>query len=380
MTVVKQMKMGGGGHKRAFTLVELLVVIAIIGILIALLLPAVQAAREAARRMQCSNHLKQIGLAVHNFHDSRKGIPPSNYFDHNRSTMWGLIYPYIEQTALYDILLGNYGAGPLTTWPGMWNHATMTQEMRNSLGSVPTYKCPSKRSSGVAVTSNDVPEKPGPQGDYAYVVSVRGATANAGNNLGWWDHGTGSRGDRGGGQPYEWLLAKLPLVASPFQVADSQSGNWEDGSYSPKLTFGSVVDGLSNQLFIGEKHIPLGRVGVCDGTDTGPPGYNQPNSGDCSYLMTGVWKAPSSGRNISSYDDANGIPPYTPLQFPIARSGDFKEDEANPIRTYGFGSYHTGVCPFLLGDGSVQMVSVTTQFSILEAFSMMNDGVAVSLP
>ena len=148
---------------------------------------------------------------------------------------------------------------------------------------------------------------------------------------------------------------------------------------SLKVTFGTITDGLSNQLFIGEKHIPLGRVGKCDSFEVGAA-RNQPNSGDCSYLMTGVWKAPSSGRNISSFDDTNGTPAYSPLQFPIARSGDFKEDEFNPVRSYGFGSYHTGVCPFLLGDGSVHTISSTAPFEILEALSIINDGKAVSLP
>ncbi|MDR1959286.1 MAG: DUF1559 domain-containing protein [Planctomycetaceae bacterium] len=105
----RNVKIGGGGI-RAFTLVELLVVIAIIGILIALLLPAVQAAREAARRMQCSNNLKQIGLAVHNFHSTQNRFPHASQepiFAALRFARGGglaCLLPYIEQQATYDAI------------------------------------------------------------------------------------------------------------------------------------------------------------------------------------------------------------------------------------------------------------------------------------
>ena len=94
--------------RRAFTLVELLVVIAIIGVLVALLLPAVQAARESARRMQCTNNLKQLGLAVHNYHDTYNVFPPQMMnIDANNDRRWGwgaVTLPYIEQSALFDQL------------------------------------------------------------------------------------------------------------------------------------------------------------------------------------------------------------------------------------------------------------------------------------
>lgn len=98
-------------RRHAFTLVELLVVIAIIGVLIALLLPAVQQAREAARRMQCTNNMKQLGLAMHTYHDVVGSLPPAYVFtgdtSHERIALWAwgaMLAPYFEQNSAYDIL------------------------------------------------------------------------------------------------------------------------------------------------------------------------------------------------------------------------------------------------------------------------------------
>lgn len=118
-------------HRKAFTLIELLVVIAIIAILIALLLPAVQQAREAARRTQCTNNLKQIGLAVHNYHDAFNKFPLASLDAGNsRSSAFVSVLPYLDQAnayQLYDFSLGNSDPA---------NLAVVSQR-------IPAYLCPS---------------------------------------------------------------------------------------------------------------------------------------------------------------------------------------------------------------------------------------------
>jgi prepilin-type N-terminal cleavage/methylation domain-containing protein len=149
------MKKNSTISSKGFTLVELLVVIAIIGILIALLLPAVQAAREAARRMQCTNNLKQLGLSLHNYHDACKVFPNfafclNPYSDPNlggalRNEVSGLValLPYIEQGARYDQALGK-----ATTTVADWRSVMLESASAEAIcdiwrESVPAYLCPS---------------------------------------------------------------------------------------------------------------------------------------------------------------------------------------------------------------------------------------------
>jgi len=368
-----RVKMGGEGNPSAFTLVELLVVIAITGILIALLFPAVQAAREAARRMQCTNHLKQIGLAIHNFHDAQKGLPPFG-IDVQRHSTFSFLLPYIEQTALYDYwnhgrMFGMMHQTSSDWWQNMDpGYTQLTDEMRTAFSSIPVVKCPSRRS-GVAqtpfITSGRTTDpSSGPQGDYAIICLTRYEGRNIpGTDFtgGWfWGGVQDARGTEGHDGPFR--------IATIVRGMDPWWHGWN--AWKPRDTFSRLADGTSNQFMIGEKHIPLGRLGLCSHSHNGNDNTDT-NSGDCSIFTNGTWASAGFARSFDGWHNHEQT---------ISKPSDYANGMEGPTHHYSFGSYHPGVCMFAIGDGSIQSVSVTTPHRILRAFSHVNDGEAVSLP
>jgi prepilin-type N-terminal cleavage/methylation domain-containing protein len=282
-------------RRAGFTLIELLVVIAIIAILIGLLLPAVQKVREAAARMQCSNNLKQLVLAVHNLHDSRSALPPlaadgvgsytpaTTPFGQHDFTWCHWILPYIEQDNVFK------ACNPTNGYGGTGGANGLMYGTR-----IKTFVCPSDSSSqgGLCSTSNG--------GANNWYVSNYGA-----NNYVF--------GDPARNKAY-------PIV--------------------PKLLTATVPDGLSNTVFFAEMYGTCGSGGSQNSGSTYGSLWADSNT---------VWRA---GFNLNQSSVKSNINAYTPALMFQVQPHFYKNCDARVPQGIHTGGIMTG-----LGDGSVRMVS-----------------------
>ena len=337
---------GRGG----FSLIELLVVIAIISILVSLLLPAVQSARAAARRTQCRNHLKQLGIALHSFHDTHQALPPARLiverrrFNYLTARDGGLdepswlvrVLPYMEQTA---------AAGMWDVYEPFLDNPTEAREHV-----VPTFLCPDRRDADHAQARpveieivapcgcpGGIQEVPGGAvTDYAACHGdLSAGAAGKSTDFYWGGNGTGliisSRApvrDRGGLGP-----------RSPYEAIKS-AHEWTD-----RVAFRDCPDGLSNTLMVGESHVPPAED------------LRSPYSGP-AYL----------GRHLTNF--ARVAAPGVPLA---------KSPKDPTASQYNFGSTHDGLVQFLLGDGSVRPLSTSTSSTVLGRLANRSDNREVSL-
>jgi len=297
-------------RSRGFTLIELLVVIAIIAILIALLLPAVQQAREAARRTQCKNNLKQIGIAMHNYHDvygqfpvGHMGAIDDTYGCNDDGLGWAVfLLPYMEQQNVYNLMptTANFPAANdprSANWCIVRNYyAAFGTVMPGADAFIPSYKCPS------STLPRTIPPNYSQGGvNYSYQSSRPHAVGMTVIDY----KGCGGVGDRG-------TFAKMEDMSN----AGRTSGGTRMRDY---------LDGTSNTIAVGESSYP-GRSG-----------------NELPGLVYGV-NSDETGLFKSQYPSTINAG-TTPTRFDLAT------DDDSPF------SFHTGGAQFLFADGSVHFLS-----------------------
>ena len=365
-----------------FTLVELLVVIAIIGTLVGLLLPAVQAARESARMASCKNNLKQMGLAVHNFHDARKGFPPlatglgSNGTSYAGIAFFGLIMPYCEEMAAVANV--KWDEGIATSASANGGNAARFANWQAFSTSYPKYMiCPTR---GFRTVFNNSTSQKFPASDYG-LIALNGQAGFSGlqyvgcYQMNYPTSTATPRGDQIACVP-QWgsmsettatgigfgalSLAMGPTNASGNIVTMTSGAATTEPAYGgwyPRSAIKNVTDGLSKTAILAEKHIWRGELGR-GGCYTSPRSACGGGGYDSEQLMQNF----QGGGSRSMW--------VNPERGGIARGAD--EDSVNTT----LGSWHPGGCHFLMADGAVRAVNANINDTLLTNLSDRRDGQA----
>jgi prepilin-type N-terminal cleavage/methylation domain-containing protein/prepilin-type processing-associated H-X9-DG protein len=341
-------------HRRGFTLIELLVVIAIIAVLIALLLPAVQSAREAARRAQCVNNLKQVGIAMHNYHDVAGSLPPGGMAIVDGT--WQLfILPYLEQGVLYNA----YNMGGTYEIPGSGGVKNTDQNLR--YGGVCQLTVTSARINTLTCPSDSINTTGYPSAIASMPVSFHNYVVNFGSFGYYQQLSTAPSGY--GGTTFSTPYPPGTWSGAPFSDA-------EPSFYPARLQvypFASITDGLSNTLMASECIQGHAFNGTQD-----LRGFTW--WGEAAAFET--WLAPNSPlpdvEESTSYCPAN-YPAMAPLNPPCTAPYTTSQGV-----TYAARSRHPGGVNTLFCDGSVKFVKNTVNLFTWRALSTTQGGEVVS--
>jgi len=334
-------------HRRlGFTLVELLVVIAIIGVMVGLLLPAVQSAREAARRMQCTNNLKQLGLALHNYHSAFSKFPPGsvsskvprggagtgNSFG---PSFYGMMMSFYEQGALYEQMIW-VGESPGYTMERAGSTGRINGEIIKAAGIIPVMRCPSSVG----------PENTGSFETQAHYAGISGCA-----------------------EPTSFIENRISTVTVSGQPTLVSGGGMMLPNYS--TSFRDCIDGSSNTIILGEMS---GRLMRTDGAFSFPAAAGTDHGWLMGNRVTGYPPNLDNGTNSADMRCFNtNTVRYSPNQEPFAFQV-FPGMASNVGANNPLTSQHPGGVMVAMTDGSIRFIAETIFLETLKQLATRDDG------